>query len=78
MGEVRNIDLSDYTLIKEYETYNLYSYKGLYRTCFLKWDIENNRLVDVKGTGSASYLHGALPYITKPQQETRPRFSLSW
>ena len=56
MAELAQIDLKDYKLIKEYENFNLYSYKGLYRTCLLKWDVENKRLLAHRGTGSASYV----------------------
>lgn len=78
MKEYKKSDLGDYKLIAKYENYNLYSYKGLYKTCFLKWDVENGKVYDdYRSIGCTSYTAGSSPYISKPEGETRPR-PTSW
>lgn len=39
----------DWVFLKEYEHYNLWSYKGLYRECFNPYDLPMSKKQDTEG-----------------------------
>ena len=45
----------EYVVIKEYENYYLCTYKNLYRTCFLKFDVHNNAITESNNVVHTSY-----------------------
>ena len=65
-----------YDVIKEYKRFYLCDYKGLYKTCFLKWDVKNNRLYDEwKVAGSIAYTHKVGDSIKRKIKVPNPRFN---